>query len=68
MREEGIGALACCAMLSGLESPMHLLLVLIVAMLVFGPKRLPQIGRSLGSGIRELRNSLSADQDERDGS
>jgi sec-independent protein translocase protein TatA len=45
-------------MFSGLESPAHLLIVLVVALLVLGPKRLPQVGRSLGSGIRHFRDSL----------
>ena len=45
-------------MLSGLENPVHLLIILLIAMLVLGPKRLPGIGRSLGSGIREFRDSL----------
>lgn len=47
-------------MLSGLESPTHLLIVLLVAALVFGPKRLPAIGRSLGEGIREFKDSWNA--------
>lgn len=51
-------------MLSGLESPVHLLFILIVAALVLGPKRLPSIGRSVGTGIRELRDSLSGDSDD----
>ena len=45
-------------MFSGLESPMHLLVVLIIAILVFGPKKLPEVGRSLGSGIRQFKDSL----------
>ena len=45
-------------MLSGLESPMHLLIVLIVAVLVLGPKKLPEVGRSLGSGIRQFKDSI----------
>ncbi|MGA8744676.1 MAG: twin-arginine translocase TatA/TatE family subunit [Solirubrobacterales bacterium] len=45
-------------MFSGLESPAHLLIVLVVALLVLGPKRLPQVGRSLGSGIRQFKDSL----------
>jgi sec-independent protein translocase protein TatA len=45
-------------MFSGLESPMHLLVVLVIAMLVFGPKRLPDLGRSLGSGIRGFKDSI----------
>jgi TatA/E family protein of Tat protein translocase len=44
---------------AGLENPIHLLFLALVVLLLFGPKRLPEIGRSLGSGIRELRGSLS---------
>ena len=36
-----------------------LIVILIVALLVFGPKRLPEIGRSLGKGMREFKDSLS---------
>ena len=45
-------------MFSGLESPMHLLVVLVIAVLVLGPKKLPEVGRSLGSGIRQFKDSL----------
>jgi sec-independent protein translocase protein TatA len=45
-------------MFSGLESPMHLLVVLIVAILVLGPKKLPEAARSLGSGIRQFKDSI----------
>jgi sec-independent protein translocase protein TatA len=45
-------------MFSGLESPTHLLIVLIVAVLVLGPKKLPEVGRSLGSGIRQFKHSI----------
>ena len=41
----------------GLFTPMHLVVILIVALVVFGPKRLPEIGRSLGLGLRELRKA-----------
>jgi sec-independent protein translocase protein TatA len=49
-------------MLSGLDNPLHWLVVLGVALLVFGPKRLPEIGRSLGSGIRGFRESISGSE------
>jgi sec-independent protein translocase protein TatA len=39
--------------------PMELAIVLVVALLVLGPKRLPEVGRSLGNGIREFKDSLS---------
>ena len=40
-----------------------LIVLLIVALLVFGPKRLPEIGRSLGRGMREFKDSISGDKD-----
>ncbi len=42
----------------GLFQPMHLLVILIIAMLVFGPKKLPELGKGLGDGIRSFRNAL----------
>ena len=39
--------------------PSEILLLLLVALLLFGGKRLPEIGRSLGSGMREFKDSLS---------
>ena len=47
----------------------EILLVLAVALLIFGPKRLPEMGKSLGRGLREFKNSISGkdddDEDER---
>jgi sec-independent protein translocase protein TatA len=43
----------------GLASPTHIALLLVVLLLVFGAKRLPEMGRSLGSGMREFRRSIS---------
>lgn len=51
--------------MTGLENPTHILFVLVIAVLLFGPKRLPELGRSLGAGIREFRHSLA--EGERDG-
>jgi sec-independent protein translocase protein TatA len=42
----------------GIESPVHLIFIAIVALIVLGPKRLPELARSLGNGIREFRQSL----------
>jgi TatA/E family protein of Tat protein translocase len=42
----------------GIESPVHLLFVAVVALVVLGPKRLPALARALGEGIREFRQSL----------
>ena len=41
--------------------PMEILLVAIIALVVLGPKKLPEAGRSLGHGIRELKSSLSGE-------
>lgn len=49
----------------GIESPVHLLFLGAIALMVLGPKRLPELARALGKGVRELRESLS-DPDERD--
>lgn len=46
-------------MLEGLFRPMHLLVILVIALLVFGPKRLPELGKTLGSGIRSFKRALS---------
>ena len=41
--------------------PFELILVLVIALVVFGPKRLPQLGRQLGSGMREFKDSVTGD-------
>ncbi len=41
-------------------------IVLIIALIVFGPKRLPELGRSLGKGIREFKGSISGEHDDDD--
>jgi sec-independent protein translocase protein TatA len=43
----------------GLTNPTHLVLLLLIALCLFGAKRLPEIGRSLGSGMREFKDSVS---------
>lgn len=44
----------------GIESPVHLLFLAAVALMVLGPKRLPELARALGKGIREFRESIDA--------
>jgi sec-independent protein translocase protein TatA len=41
----------------------EILVVLVIALIIFGPKRLPELGQSMGRGIREFKNSLSGDKD-----
>jgi sec-independent protein translocase protein TatA len=43
--------------------PAEIILVLIVALIVFGPKKLPELGRSLGKGINEFKGSVSGDHE-----
>jgi sec-independent protein translocase protein TatA len=49
---------------SGLENPIHLLVILVIVLILFGPKRLPDLGRSIGRGMREFRESVSGRHDE----
>jgi sec-independent protein translocase protein TatA len=46
----------------GLENPLHIAFLLILLLLVFGAKRLPEMGRSLGSGMRGFKDTLSGEQ------
>lgn len=50
-------------MTGGLLNPTHLIFILAVALLVIGPKRLPEVARALGSGIRDFKDSLDAPQE-----
>jgi TatA/E family protein of Tat protein translocase len=45
----------------GLLAPTHIIMLALVALLIFGPKRLPEIARSLGHGLREFKDSVTAD-------
>jgi len=47
---------------SGIVSPWHIAIFVLVVLLVFGPKRLPEIGRSLGKGMRELKDGITHDE------
>ena len=44
----------------------ELIIVLVILLVIFGPKRLPGLGRSLGSGMREFKESISGGSDKRD--
>jgi sec-independent protein translocase protein TatA len=46
--------------------PLELAIVLIIALVIFGPKRLPELGRSMGRGIREFKSSVTGDKDSDD--
>jgi sec-independent protein translocase protein TatA len=50
----------------GILQPMHLLLILIIALVVFGPKRLPELGKSLGESIRGFKKAMSDDDHSHD--
>jgi len=46
----------------GLDNPLHIALVLVVVLLVFGAKRLPEMGKSMGSGLRGFKQALSGEE------
>jgi sec-independent protein translocase protein TatA len=48
----------------GLDNPLHILIVLVVVLLVFGAKRLPEMGKSLGEGLRGFKSSVSGESDD----
>ena len=48
-------------MVGDILQPTHLLFILVVALLVLGPKRLPEVGRTLGSGLRDFRQAISGE-------
>ena len=50
-------------MFEGLFQPMHLLLILGIALLVFGPKKLPELGRGLGESIRGFKEAMNEHHD-----
>jgi sec-independent protein translocase protein TatA len=53
-------------MFEGLFQPMHLLVILGIALLVFGPKRLPELGKGLGDGIRGFRSVMKENAESAD--
>jgi sec-independent protein translocase protein TatA len=46
-------------MFEGLFQPMHLLFILVIALIFFGPRRLPELGASLGKGIHEFKKAMA---------
>lgn len=48
-------------MFEGLFQPMHLLVILGICLLIFGPKKLPELGKSLGDGIRGFKDAMKTD-------
>ena len=51
-------------MFGDILTPIHLLMILIIALLVFGPGKLPQIGQGLGKSIREFKKALAGQDEE----
>ena len=48
-------------MFEGLFQPMHLLVIIVLALLVFGPKKLPELGKGLGEGLSGFRAAMKGD-------
>ncbi|MBM3666862.1 MAG: twin-arginine translocase TatA/TatE family subunit [Actinobacteria bacterium] len=46
--------------------PLEIAIVLVIVLIIFGPKRLPELGRSMGRGIREFRGSVSGEHKDQD--
>ena len=47
-------------MIEGLFQPTHLLLILVIALFLFGPKKIPELGKSVGEGIRSFKDGIKA--------
>ena len=52
-------------MFEGLFQPAHLIIILVIALLVFGPQKLPELGKGLGEGIRGFKKALSEKDDDK---
>jgi sec-independent protein translocase protein TatA len=50
-------------MFEGLFQPMHLLIIFGIALLVFGPKKLPELGKGIGESIRGFKSAMKADEE-----
>ena len=53
-------------MIEGLFQPMHLLVMLAIGLFVFGPKKLPELGRGLAEGIRGFKDTFKSDSADKD--
>jgi sec-independent protein translocase protein TatA len=49
--------------MTGLTSPLHIVILLLIVLLLFGAKRLPEIGHSMGKGMREFKGALMGDDE-----
>jgi sec-independent protein translocase protein TatA len=50
-------------MFEGLFQPTHLVIILLIALLIFGPKRLPEFGKNIGEGVRSFNRAIKGDSD-----
>jgi sec-independent protein translocase protein TatA len=50
-------------MIEGIVQPMHLLVIFGIALLVFGPKKLPELGKGIGEGIRGLKSAMQENEE-----
>lgn len=50
-------------MFEGLFSPMHLIIILVILLIIFGPGKLPEIGKGLGKSIRDFKKAMSGEDD-----
>jgi sec-independent protein translocase protein TatA len=53
-------------MFEGLFQPMHLIIIFGIALLVFGPKKLPELGKGLGDGIRGFKAAMNPSEEKKD--
>jgi sec-independent protein translocase protein TatA len=51
-------------MLDNLFTPTHLIIVLVIALLIFGPRKLPELGKGLGDGLRQFKEGIKGTPDE----
>lgn len=65
MQSKARSEYATWGMVGDILQPTHLLFVLVVALLVLGPKRLPEVGRTLGNGIRDFRSAINGESTDR---